>query len=467
MQQVTEAKWVGWHSVRTGLILAGALTIILSLVRWGGTATTGPILWAGVGLLSGLIIGFGILTWWLYLTPLQHGAVRASQRSPEVRQMVALLVLMSGTLFALGGFWDEVWHRRFGGFGNDFLWPPHMLLYGSIALTALFALGGIVLIVRGSGGLRERFRSEPLLGLLGLITCYLLASVPSDELWHRIYGKDLTAWSLPHLLLAGGFALVMLVGLGLQLSLIPLRPWQGLRGLRGGEVLTLVMMAWATIGLLQVGATEWDTIRMLGEVRDAFANAFWHRPLWLYPAVIITVSMFCGNFTLHALRRTGSATLLGLLVLGLRLLLLVSLGGFAPDVYMSYTSHLLVLAPLVALDIWYATRLSRGATLGTLIGGNLVAGLVFVVCDLPLIRVLMVYPPVNRSTLPGMIGMSLVMALIAGWAGARFGGWVGTLDRPSSAAAPITKRARWTVVGAATIAAALVLMIILTAHPPA
>ncbi|MBA3944121.1 MAG: hypothetical protein H0X37_06105 [Herpetosiphonaceae bacterium] len=464
---MTETKPLGWHTLRTGLILAGALTIILSLVRWGGTAKSGPILWAGVGLLSGLIIGFGILTWWLYLSPLHTTAVTVSQRSPQLRQMVGLLVLMSGTLFALGGFWDEVWHRRFGGFGNDFLWPPHMLLYGSIALTAAFALGGIVLIVRGTGGLRERFRSEPLLGLLGLITCYLLASVPSDELWHRIYGKDLTAWSLPHLLLAGGFALVMLVGVSLQLSLIPLRPWQGLRGLRGGELLALVMVAWATIGLLQIGATEWDTIHVLGETRDAFENAFWHRPLWLYPAVITTVSIFCGTFTLHALRRAGTATLLGLLVLGLRLLLLVSLGGFAPGVSMSYTSHLLVLPPLVALDIWYATRLSRGSTLSTLISGNLVAGLVFVACDLPLIGALMVYPPVNRSTLPGMLGMSLAMALVAGWAGARFGSWIGTLDRPAGTTAPITRRARWTVLGVATVAAALVLMLILTAHPPA
>lgn len=466
--QITSLKTPGaWPRLRTALIVAVALTIMVSLVRWGGTARTGGLFFTGVALLIGLILGLGTLIWWLYLSPLPPARAAADARRPAARQVVASLALVSIAFFAIGGFWDELWHRRYGGFGNDFLWPPHFLLYISLAMLACFAGGGVLLVLQESGSMRNRFRAEPLLGLLGLVAGYLVASLPSDELWHRIYGKDLTAWSLPHLILAGGVTLVALVAAGVQLSVVPLKPWQNVRRLRAGEISAIVLVAWATILLIQFGTTEWDGIRLLQtEQQDAFSTAFWQRPPWLYPVVVAVIALFCGNFALHALRRVGAATLLGLLVLTFRLGSLAVLGPEAAQQRLGYVAHLLILPPLIALDAWYAARKSRAATLQTLIGGNLVASIIFVAAGLPLIARLMLWPPVNATTIPPMIGMSLVAGLAAGWAGARFGGWLGTLDRQAEQVA-LTRGARWATVGGVALALGVALAIALTAQPPA
>src|SRR6266851_1194843 len=159
--------------------------------------------WMGWAALTCLVVAFACLTWWLLLSPLPIADGRRAERlsngpGPHARRtrvVVALLVLLSGFLFSAGARWDELWHRTYGGFGDDFLWPPHLMIYGGLALNAAFAGWGLGRTLRGRGGLRERFRAEPLMGLLGLLAAYQVASIPSDLIWHRVIGPDITAWS--------------------------------------------------------------------------------------------------------------------------------------------------------------------------------------------------------------------------------------------------------------------------------
>lgn len=442
-------------------IVAGVLTILISLVHWGGTATPGPAFVLGVAALIGLILAFGLLTWWLYLSPMPTQPDRPIVRAAEAGPLIVVLVVIGGMLFVVGGFWDEVWHRRYGVVDvDDFFWPPHLLIYGSMGLMSLFAVGGLFAALRGGGRLRQRFRAEPLLGLLGLVSLYLVASAPSDLIWHAIYGRDITAWSLPHVLLGGGFTLVMLVGVALPLSLAPPHPWSGLRGLRGPEFLALVLIAFGGLVLVQFGATEWDGIAAIDQVNDAF----WSRPEWLYPVVLITLSIFTGAFALHALRRAGAATVVALLAIGMRLILL---GVFnAGEVGMGIFSHLLLLPPLIALDVWHALRLQKAEALATRVGGNLIAAIASLVVGLPAIATARVYPRVTDETRPGMIVFGLVMALAAGWAGARLGDWLGALDRRADAAARAGPRAIRVGIGALAAAVVVVVVFIVTAQPP-
>jgi hypothetical protein len=109
--------------------------------------------------------------------------------------------------------------------------------------------------------------------------------------------------------------------------------------------------------------------------------------------------------------------------------MLSAFGGWSPEIGFNATAHLLLLPPLIALDLWYAARISQADTLATLIFGNLFAGAGFLLVGLPLISTLMAYPRVNATTLPAMIGFSLLMALAAGWAGARLGAWLGAIGQ--------------------------------------
>jgi hypothetical protein len=270
------------------------------------------------------------------------------------------------------------------------------------------------------------------------------------------------------LILLGGASLVALVGAGVQLSVVPLRSWRGLRGFSRQEAVALGLTVCATLMMVQIGTTEWEGLRLsLMNDADAFRQAFWQRPEWLFPVVVGSIALFFGAFAIHAFRRAGVATLVGLFVVAARVLMLglaraeSSSFGYA----LGATAHLMLLAPFLALDAWYAVRRRRASASSTLIGGSLLAGVACLVAGLPLIASTMEYPRINGDTLPGMIGMSLAMALAAGWAGARFGGWLGSLDRRSEYV-PVGPRTVRTALAALAVSVVLTLAIVLTAQPP-
>jgi hypothetical protein len=462
MQARQNQKLERWQPA---LIALGVLIVLISLVNWGGTATPGPKFVLGVSLLLGLIAAFVGLGWWLLASWLPGGArIQPIAGAGTIRAFAAAVACSSGLLFISGGLWDEIWHRKYGGFGQDFLWPPHLLLYSSIALIALLACGSmIVLALRGSGGLRERVRAEPLLGLIALTATYLIASLPSDELWHRIYGRDITAWSLPHVILVSGIAGVMLASVPLALSSVPrFISWRGLGRLQAGEVVALTLIAWATTMFLQIGTAEWDGVQAIGQGSgNAYRDAFWQRPEWLYPVVIVTIALFGGRLAQQVTRRVGTATMVGLIVLAFRLLLIEANGARGQ---IGFTPHLLILSAMVALDGWVWLMRDRMPVVG-----NLVSSLVFLAVALPIIPALIMYPRINADTLPGMIVMGVLMGLAGGLAGSWLGGMLarfGVRETSETARVQAVRTEGFTALGGLVLAAAVVVVSVSVAVPP-
>src|SRR5262249_20229426 len=103
---------------------------------------------------------------------------------------------------------DAIWHIWLGGFGNDFLWPPHLILYGSFLVNTIISGFFLGRILSGGGDPRVRARQEPALGIRALTSAYMIFSLPSDLVWHKIYGLDITAWSPPHALIMLSAAIV-------------------------------------------------------------------------------------------------------------------------------------------------------------------------------------------------------------------------------------------------------------------
>jgi hypothetical protein len=457
-----------WNKVRPILIGGVALFVLVMLAYWGGAAKPGPLFYFGIAMFSIMIVGFGAATWWLFLSPLPAHTIRRAHsisQSNSVRQVVGVLAVIGNLAFVTGAFWDEVWHRLYGigGAINDFLWRPHLMIYGSMGLTALFAFGGLLIALRGEGDIRARFRNEPLMGMLGLAASYLACSTFSDLLWHQIYGLDITAWSLPHIFLGAGSAFVMLATVSLHLSQVPQREWRGLNGLSLPEAIAILMTGAAAMLIAQVALTEWDGIRVIGDPGRA---AFWARPEWVYPVVVVSLSTFFSAFIIHALRRAGVATLIMLTALGVRALYFTLFGLWGSNVGMALNAQWLMIPAAVALDGWYAMRRAQADSRTTLNSGSLIAGLFFLICALPLLPTLMIYPRVNGDTVPAMAGFSLLAALWFGWVGARFGAWLGGLGRQAEAAETAKVRTLW--VGAGMMAAFVIfaLIFILTATPP-
>jgi hypothetical protein len=400
----------------------GILVVLIGMVHWGGTATPGPLFVLGVAVLLGLFVVFAGFLYWLLLAPAKN--IVPQTPNPILRQMGAVAVLVSATMMTFSTAWDESWHRRFG-VGNDFLWMPHILMYSSFAIcTVLASVGVVYLLLRGQGGLRSRARGEPLVALLACVSMFLLLSAPSDLLWHRIYGLDITAWSLPHITLLLGFILLMLCGITLALSSQKTTAWRGLGGISLNEWLSLWLCGTALMFMLQFGTTEWDSVTQARlEQRFSKISIFWERPEWLYLAALLGVTAFIGMFAQNVTKRIGAATLVGGFLLLQRSLGLALIGGF--DLGMTLRSHGLALLALLALDAVAYWRKNGNWTWG-LAGSSAVLALGVVLLGMSQV---LVYPRVNLETIAGHLLAGGMAWLGFGYVGALLGSTVAVMPK--------------------------------------
>lgn len=105
-----------------------------------------------------------------------------------------------------GVTWDIHWHLLIG---RDSFWiPPHLMTYSGVTVVLLLSLATLARetlpALRGSlppGSVR-------VFGLVGTRGTHLalwgmvitVLAAPIDDLWHRLFGLDVTLWSPPHLL---------------------------------------------------------------------------------------------------------------------------------------------------------------------------------------------------------------------------------------------------------------------------
>jgi hypothetical protein len=123
------------------------------------------------------------------------------------RHRVALWVLLAGKLLGAWGLtWDIQWHLLIG---RDSFWiPPHLMMYGGVTaglLTAFAVLALDTIAAHRDGPPRGAlavagFTSTRGVHLAAWGMGLVVLAAPIDDLWHRIFGLDVTLWSPPHLL---------------------------------------------------------------------------------------------------------------------------------------------------------------------------------------------------------------------------------------------------------------------------
>jgi hypothetical protein len=273
--------------------------------------------------------------------------------------VIAGLVL-AGFLRLAGVYWDIAWHIDLTR--DTFFSPPHLLIYSGVLLTLTIVVYPVV---------RAWLQGAPLTlpvgwRLLGLGAATIILAAPFDELWHRLYGVDVTIWSPPHLtgILAGLLALLGLVVFtaewaGARLSS---RPWW--------LDLLFVHYGGAALAGVTVILAEYEfRARFAG--RQIYAAEFHGFDPLLYPAVFGGL----GVLTMVAVSRLvtfpGGATAAAVWFTALRLLIwaeLAALGRTVPDL------PLIVPAGVVLDAVLYFTggrlfgSLAGGAAAGALLG---------------------------------------------------------------------------------------------------
>jgi hypothetical protein len=113
-----------------------------------------------------------------------------------------------------GFYWDVSWHIDRGRDPGPLANPAHWFIIIGLAGIALAGIFSMVLgddRVTGSGVRLTDDWTVPVGGLL-LSICGLiaLAGFPLDDVWHRIFGQDVTLWGPTHVQMIGGASLATL-----------------------------------------------------------------------------------------------------------------------------------------------------------------------------------------------------------------------------------------------------------------
>ena len=166
-----------------------------------------------VGLLAtGLIGAFG----WAHRTGRMSVLDRLGAFGERVSGLpgwaaVPVAIATTALLTAVFGFyWDVATHIDNGRDPGPFANPSHFLIIGGLAGCAL---AGYVAIIMG----RDRHPSALKLGpdwyvpiggaLLLLCGGIAVMGFPLDDVWHRLFGQDVTLWSPTHIQMVGGASL--------------------------------------------------------------------------------------------------------------------------------------------------------------------------------------------------------------------------------------------------------------------
>ena len=151
---------------------------------------------------------------------------------PSFISMISLLVAL------LGMYWDISLHIDVGRDPGPLANPAHYLILAG--LFGIFCAGFIAMALPRERPSATAIRINrgwyaPLGGVLMVATSgFALLGFPLDDMWHRLFGQDVTLWGPTHLMLIGGAAMTLIGMTVLMVEGIRARPGFGGERWHGG-----------------------------------------------------------------------------------------------------------------------------------------------------------------------------------------------------------------------------------------
>ena len=198
----------------------------MTLLAAQSPGTTAPARGAPLSDLITLAIVFAVAGLLLLAVSVAHrrGRIKWLQRLGEFAESTSGLPpwaalpqavgAVSLVIAAFGFYWDVSWHIDRGRDPGALANPAHWFIIIGLAGVALAGILSLVLGDERSTGSSLRFGRDwnvPVGGLL-LSICGLiaLAGFPLDDVWHRLFGQDVTLWGPTHIQMIGGASLATL-----------------------------------------------------------------------------------------------------------------------------------------------------------------------------------------------------------------------------------------------------------------
>ncbi len=213
-----------------------ALTAAAESAKPAGGAAIGEV----VGATAGALLATGVL--FALIAGHRSGRIQFLQRvadfSERVSGMPGWVALPSafgtGSLLValLGMYWDIALHINVGRDEGPLANPAHYLILAG--LFGIFAAGCLaVALPKGDKPTPSAIRITdgwyaPVGGvLMALAGGYALLGFPLDDMWHRLFGQDVTLWGPTHLMLIGGAGMTLIGQAILLREGRPKRPGSG------------------------------------------------------------------------------------------------------------------------------------------------------------------------------------------------------------------------------------------------
>jgi hypothetical protein len=202
-------------------------TLTLVAQATGSEPAGGAALGEAIGATAGATIATALVAWLIaghrsgkiaWLSRVSRATARVSGL-PEWAALPSMLLSLSLLVAVLGMYWDISLHIDNGRDPGPLANPAHYLiligLYGVLlsgVLTAALARErpGPIAVRVGVGWW------APVGGAV-IVACgaFALSGFPLDDMWHRLFGQDVTLWGPTHLMLIGGASLATLGTLAL------------------------------------------------------------------------------------------------------------------------------------------------------------------------------------------------------------------------------------------------------------
>jgi hypothetical protein len=204
------------------------------------------------------------------------------------------------------------------------------------------------------------------------------------------------------------------------------RSWRPLGAGWGADLAALAFLVLAELMLLQFGVTEWEW--------DPFSafRLIEARPVWAYSIVVLVVGIAVAQIALHVTRRFGAATAVAVTALAIQLgFVALSRAALPPGPLL--VSHLLLVPPALALDVWYAWRRREVSTRATLWGGAVVYLAIYLLASLPYLGGQLPLPTLDATAMVQIALVAVPVALAATYVFSAVGDWLRRLGAANAA----------------------------------
>lgn len=204
-----------------------------------------------------------------------------------------------------------------------------------------------------------------------------IVAAPLDDLYHRIYGLDLTSWSPPHYALYFGTFLMLLGCLRMTVGLrskLPHSSYLWIAGLLAFFLMEdvafpMVQQEYGSIVIMLNQLGQWHSAPdLLALVNDVYYHAYGMLPTWLYPVYLVGSYLFTMSLARQLTGLRWGATLTTGLYFGFRILAKLVLGNLMglPISYIPlFMLAVAVLVDLTARQADWRIRLPLTAVAGT------------------------------------------------------------------------------------------------------